>query len=283
VSGFNRHPWEGKNMANRRAVAELVGTFVLVLGGVGTAVIAGEVVGALGVAFAFGLALLAMAYAVGPISGCHINPAVTAGLLLSGKIRIDEAVRYWIAQVVGAVLAALVLFIVIKAREGGYDLSDEGFGANGYGDHSPGGFPLGAALLVEIVLTAILVFTVLSATDRIANAAFAGIPIGLVLTLIHLVGIPVTNTSVNPARSIGPAVFVGGWALGQLWLFIVAPLIGALAGTALYRFLFAGAVPVAPEESAVEADVPSGAATRAAAREAARERRPPAPEQRLDR
>jgi aquaporin Z len=238
-------------MATRRAVAELVGTFVLVFGGVGSAVIAGEAIGALGVAFAFGLSLLAMAYAIGPISGCHINPAVTAGLLLSKRMRMDEAIRYWIAQVLGAVLAALVLLIVIKARSGGYDLTDEGFGANGYGNHSPGGFPLGAALIVEIVLTFFLVFTVLAATDKIANAAFAGIPIGLVLTLIHLVGIPVTNTSVNPARSIGPALFVGDWALAQLWLFIIAPLIGAVLASLVHTYLFTGAAPVEPEQSAV--------------------------------
>lgn len=145
--------------------------------------------------------------------------------------------------------------IIVKARAGGYDLSDEGFGANGYGKHSPGGYPLGAALLVEVILTALLVFTVLVATDRIANAAFAGLPIGLVLTLIHLVGIPVTNTSVNPARSIGPALalFVGDWALGQLWLFIVAPLLGAIAGSALHKFLFDDARQIPAEESAVAA------------------------------
>jgi len=260
-------------MAMRRAVAELVGTFVLVLGGVGSAVIAGEVIGNLGVALAFGLALLAMAYAIGPISGCHINPAVTAGLLVSGKIKMDEAIRYWVAQVLGAVTAALVLFIVIKAREGGYDLSTEGFGANGYGAHSPGGFPLGAALIVETILTAVLVFTVLAATDRLAHPDFAGIPIGLVLTLIHLVGIPVTNLSVNPARSIGPAVFVGGWALGQLWLFIIAPLVGAALGSVFHRFLFTDAAPVEPEASAVAADTSTDAASRAAARESRRERR----------
>jgi aquaporin Z len=241
-------------MANRRAAAEFLGTFVLVFGGVGSAVIAGEAIGNLGVAFAFGLALLAMAYAIGPVSGCHINPAVTAGLLLSKKIAIDEAVRYWVAQVLGAIVAALALFVVIKARQGGYDLSDEGFGANGYGDHSPGGFPLGAALLVEVILTFFLVFTVLAATDRIANAAFAGIPIGLVLTLIHLVGIPVTNTSVNPARSIGPAIFVGDWALAQLWLFIVAPVVGALLASLVHRLLFTGTAPVEPEQSAVAAE-----------------------------
>jgi len=238
-------------MSQRRAVAEALGTFVLVFGGVGSAVIAGEAIGALGVAFAFGLSLLAMAYAIGPISGCHINPAVTLGLLHSRRITLDEAIRYWIAQVVGAILAALVLMIVVKAKTGGYDLSDKGFGANGYGGHSPNGYPVGAALIVEVVLTGLLVFTVLSATDRIASVAFAGIPIGLVLTLIHLVGIPVDNLSVNPARSIGPAVFVGGWALGQLWLFIVAPLVGAIAGSAIHRYLFAGSTPIDAEESAV--------------------------------
>ena len=236
--------------------------------------IAGEAIGNLGIAFAFGLSLLAMAYAIGPISGCHINPAVTAGLLLSKRMRMDEAIRYWIAQVLGAGLAALVLFIVIKARTGGYDLTEKGFGANGYGDHSPSGFPLGAALLVEIVLTFFLVFTVLAATDRIANAAFAGIPIGLVLTLIHLVGIPVTNTSVNPARSIGPAVFVGDWALTQLWLFIVAPLIGAVLASVVHSFLFTGAAPVEPELSAVAAETPGDATSRAAARRSRGRTRP---------
>jgi aquaporin Z len=260
-------------MANRRAVAEFVGTFVLVFGGVGAAVIAGDAIGNLGVAFAFGLSLLVMAYAIGPISGCHINPAVTAGLLLSRRMTADEAIRYWIAQVLGAIVAALVLMIVIKARAGGYDLSEEGFGANGYGDHSPTGFPVGAALLVEIVLTFFLVFTVLAATDRIANAAFAGIPIGLVLTMIHLVGIPVTNMSANPARSIGPAIFVGDWALTQLWLFIVAPIIGAVLASVVHGFLFTGAAPVEPEQSAVAAEPPGDAASRAAARASARGRR----------
>jgi aquaporin Z len=242
-------------MVGRRvAAAECVGTFVLVFGGVGTAVIAGKAVGALGVAFAFGLSLLAMAYAVGPISGCHINPAVTAGLVVARRITLQEAVRYWIGQVIGAVLAALALFIIIKARAGDYVLQDEGFGANGYGDHSPDGYPLGAVLLVEVLLSALLIFTVLSATDRLAEVAFAGIPIGLVLTLIHLVGIPVDNLSVNPARSLGPAVFVGGWALGQLWAFIVAPLVGGAVGAVVHQYLFAGARPVEPEASAVASD-----------------------------
>ena len=261
-------------MASRRPIAEFVGTFVLVFGGVGSAVIAGEAIGNLGVAFAFGLSLLAMAYAIGPVSGCHINPAVTAGLLLSKRMKMDEAIRYWIAQVLGAVVAALVLFIVIKARTGGYDLTEEGFGANGYGDHSPSGFPLGAALLVEIVLTFFLVFTVLAATDRIANTVFAGIPIGLVLTLIHLVGIPVTNTSVNPARSIGPAVFVGDWALTQLWLFIVAPLVGAVLASVVHSFLFTQAAPIESEQSAVAAETPDDATSRAAARRSSGRARP---------
>jgi aquaporin Z len=231
-----------------------VGTFVLVLGGVGAAVIAGDKIGNLGIAFAFGLSLLVMAYAIGPISGCHINPAVTLGLLVSRKIKTDEAIRYWIAQVLGAIVAAAVLLIIAKSREGGYDAGELGFGANGYGDHSPGGYALGGAFLAEAVLTAFLVFTVLAATNRIANVAFAGIPIGLVLTLIHLVCIPITNTSVNPARSIGPALFVGGWAISQLWMFIVAPLIGALIGAGVHMALFKDASPVEPEESAVASE-----------------------------
>lgn len=238
----------------KRAFAEAVGTFVLVFGGVGSAVIAGDEIGNLGVAFAFGLSLLAMAYAIGPISGCHINPAVTLGLLVSGRTETADAVRYWIAQLVGAIVAAGLLLAVVAGRSGGYDAGELGLGANGYGAHSPAGYPWGSAFVVEAVLTAVLVFTVLAATDRMANVAFAGIPIGLVLTLIHLVGIPVTNTSVNPARSVGPAIFQGGWALGQLWLFIVAPLVGALLGAGLHRVLFAGTVAIPADESAVAAE-----------------------------
>jgi aquaporin Z len=246
-------------MAVKRASAELVGTFVLVFCGVGTAVIAGKHVGNLGVAFAFGLSLLAMAYAIGPISGCHINPAVTLGLLTGGKIELGEALRYWVAQILGAIAAAGVLLLIVKGRPGGYDASVEGLGANGYGAHSPDGFHLGSAFAVEVILTGLLVFTVLAATDRIADVAFAGIPIGLVLTLIHLVSIPVTNTSVNPARSIGPAIFVGGWALEQLWLFIVAPLIGGLLGALVHRLLFSHSRQIDPGSSAVEADSAAGA------------------------
>lgn len=241
-------------MPIRRAAAECLGTFILVFGGVGAAVIAGDKIGNLGVALAFGLSLLAMAYAVGPISGCHINPAVTLGLLVSRRISTSEAVRFWVAQAIGAIAAAGVLLAIVAARKGGYDAGTDGLGANGYGDHSPDGYPWGAAFAAEAILTAVLVFTVLSATDRIASVAFAGIPIGLVLALIHLVGIPITNTSVNPARSIGPAIFVGGWALEQLWLFIVAPLVGAMLAALAHWWLFAPGQPVSPEESAVAAE-----------------------------
>jgi aquaporin Z len=248
-------------MSLRRAGAECLGTFVLVFMGVGAAVIAGDKIGNLGIAFAFGLALLAMAYAIGPVSGCHINPAVTLGLLVSRRIGVAEAARYWVAQLLGGVVAAGVLLAIAASRPGGYDAGVKGLGANGYGAHSPAGYPWGTAALAEAILTALLVFTVLAATDRIANVAFAGIPIGLVLTLIHLVGIPITNLSVNPARSIGPALFVGGWALAQLWLFIVAPLVGALLGAAVHRGLFGLGAVVPPEESAV---VSEGTAPKAA-------------------
>jgi len=211
----------------QRYLAEMVGTFVLVFGGCGSAVLAGDKIGFLGVSLAFGLALLAMVYTIGPISGCHINPAVTVGLLLSKKMEARYVVGSLVAQVVGAILAAGVLLLIAKGLPTGYDPAVGGFAANGYGEHSPMRYSMGAAFLVEVVLTAFLILTVLGATDITAPVGFAGLPIGLVLTLIHLVGIPVTNTSVNPARSIGPAIFVGGWALGQLWLFVLAPLIGA--------------------------------------------------------
>jgi aquaporin Z len=217
-----------------RYVAELVGTFVLVFGGCGSAVLAGDKIGFFGVSFAFGLSLLAMAYAIGPISGCHINPAVTVGLLFTKKTEPGQAVGYIVAQVVGAILAAAVLLLIAKGAAAGYDPAVGGFAANGYGEHSPGRYNLISAFIAEVVLTAFLVVTVLGATDLKAPVGFAGIPIGLVLVLIHLVGIPVTNTSVNPARSIGPAVFVGGWALGQLWLFVVAPVIGAALAAGVY-------------------------------------------------
>jgi aquaporin Z len=240
----------------RRYSAELVGTFVLVFGGVGSAVIAGDRIGALGVALAFGLSLLAMVYVIGPISGCHINPAVTLAAVLTRKLTPRLAVGYVVAQVLGAIVAAGVLLLVANGLPGGYDAAAMGLGANGYGDHSPGRYGLIAAFVVEVVLTAFLVLTVLGATDVAAPVGFAGLPIGLVLTLIHLVGIPVTNTSVNPARSIGPAVFVGGWALGQIWLFIVAPLIGAALGVVIYLAVRAPAkaISTAQAERALESE-----------------------------
>ena len=221
----------------RKYAAEGVGTFVLVFGGVGSAVLAGPRIGNLGVALAFGLALLAMVYAIGPISGCHINPAVTLGVLLARKIEARHAVVYVVAQVVGAIVAAGVLLIIAKGLPGGYNPAVTGFGANGYDAHSPAHYGVGAAFLAEVVLTFLLVFTVLGATDVHAPVGFAGLGIGLVLTLIHLVGIPIDNLSVNPARSIGPAIFVGGWALGQLWLFLVAPLVGGVIAAGAYQAL----------------------------------------------
>jgi aquaporin Z len=227
------------NESVRKWAAELIGTFVLVFGGVGSAVLAGDEIGFLGVSFAFGLALLAMAYAIGPVSGCHINPAVTLAMFLTRKTPPRDAVAYVVAQIVGAILAAAVLLVVAEGLDG-FSVGDSGFGANGYGDHSPEGYGALAAFVVEVVLTAFLVLTVLGATHPAAPIGFAGIPIGLVLTLIHLVSIPVTNTSVNPARSIGPAVFVGGWALGQLWLFILAPLLGSVLAVGLQEVVHLG-------------------------------------------
>jgi aquaporin Z len=216
-------------------IAEFVGTFVLVFASCGSAVLAGDKIGFLGVALAFGLSLLAMVYAIGPISGCHINPAVTVGILITRKMDAKYTAGYIVAQILGAIVASALLLLIVKGAPNGYDPAVAGFAANGYGDHSPGYYSLQSALLVEIVLTFFLVFTVLGATDIKAPVGFAGIAIGFVLTLIHLVGIPVTNTSVNPARSIGPAVFVGGWALSQLWLFIIAPLIGAVIAAVVYN------------------------------------------------
>jgi aquaporin Z len=238
-------------------MAELLGTFVLVFASCGSAVLAGDKIGFLGVSLAFGLSLLAMAYAIGPVSGCHINPAVTIGIVISKKMDAKYAPGYIIAQIVGAILAAALLLLVAKGVPAGYDPAVAGFAANGYGEHSPGHYNLLSALLVEIVLTFFLVFTVLGATDIKAPVGFAGLPIGLVLTLIHLVGIPVTNTSVNPARSIGPAIFVGGWALSQLWLFIVAPLIGAVIAAVIYMAIThkpSEVIPVSEAERALESE-----------------------------
>jgi len=217
--------------------AELFGTFVLVMGGVGAAVLGGSQIGNLGVALAFGLSLLAMVYTIGPISGCHVNPAVTFGALLSGRIRVKQAVIYMLAQIVGAIVAAAIVLFIASGGPNGYNAGAGGLAANGYGVRSPGHYSLLAAFAAEIVLSTIFVITVLGATDEKSPAGFAGLAIGLMLTLVHLVGIQVTNTSVNPARSIGPALLVGGWALHQIWLFIVAPLIGGAIAAAIYRGL----------------------------------------------
>jgi aquaporin Z len=236
-----------------RYLAEAIGTGVLVIGGCGSAVLAGDKIGFLGVSIAFGLSLLAMVYTIGPISGCHINPAVTVGLLVARKIEPRAAGCYVVAQIVGAIVGAAIVWLIASGAPGGYDPAVKGLAANGYDAHSPGGYGLVAALVAEVVLTAFLIFTVLGATDVKAPVGFAGLAIGLVLTLIHLVGIPVTNTSVNPARSIGPAVFVGGWALAQLWLFIVAPLVGAGLAAVLYHVIREQPAPVLTTREAEEA------------------------------
>jgi aquaporin Z len=224
----------------KRCGAEFFGTFWLVFGGCGSAVLAAAFpqlgIGFAGVALAFGLTLLTMCYAIGHISGCHINPAVSVGLWAGGRFPASELIPYIVAQVVGGIVASAILYVIASGKAG-FELS-AGFAANGYAEHSPGGYSLGACLLAEIVLTFFFLFVILGATDRRAPAGFAGIPIGLVLTLIHLIGIPVDNTSVNPARSTGPAIFVQGWALHQLWLFWVAPLIGAAIAGVVYSLLF---------------------------------------------
>jgi len=221
----------------KRYGAECVGTFWLVLGGCGSAVLAAAFpnigIGLLGVALAFGLTVLTMAYAIGHISGCHLNPAVSVGLWAGGRFPAKDLLPYIVAQVVGAVAAGGVLYLIASGKAG-FDVS-AGFAANGYGAHSPGGYSLTAALVCEVVMTGMFVLIILGATDRRAPQGFAPIAIGLGLTLIHLISIPVTNTSVNPARSTGVAVFVGGWATAQLWLFWVAPIAGALVGAAIYR------------------------------------------------
>jgi aquaporin Z len=224
----------------QRLGAEFFGTFWLVLGGCGSAVLAAafpEVgIGLLGVALAFGLTVLTMAYAVGHISGGHFNPAVTVGLWAGGRFPSREIAPYAVAQVLGAVVAAAVLYVVASGKAG-FDVVQSGFAANGYGAHSPGGYSMLAGLVAEVVLTAFFLVVILGSTDKRAPAGFAPIAIGLCLTLIHLVSIPVTNTSVNPARSTGQALFVGGWALAQLWLFWVAPIVGAVIGGSIHRWL----------------------------------------------
>ena len=223
----------------RRMGAEIMGTFWLVFGGCGSAVLAAAFpnvgIGLHGVSLAFGLTVLTMAYGIGHISGCHLNPAVTIGLVTARRFPSSEAVPYIIAQVVGAVIAGAIL-LAIASGKAGFDVT-AGFASNGYAEHSPGGYSLFACFLAEVVLTFMFLMVILGSTDRRAPAGFAPIAIGLALTLIHLISIPVTNTSVNPARSTGPALFVGGWAIGQLWLFWVAPILGAMLAGIVYPLL----------------------------------------------
>lgn len=225
----------------KRCAAELFGTFWLVFGGCGSAVLAAAFpelgIGFMGVALAFGLTLLTMCYAIGHISGCHINPAVTFGLVAGGRFPARDLIPYVAAQVLGAIAAAAVLYLIASGKAG-FDAS-AGFASNGYGEHSPGGYSLTAALTAEVVLTGFFLFIIMGATHRLAQSSLAGVAIGLSLTLIHLVGIPVTNTSVNPARSTGVALFQGSWALDQLWLFWLAPIVGGMIGGLAYRTLLA--------------------------------------------
>ncbi len=223
----------------KKYLAEFIGTFWLVLGGCGSAVLAAafpEVgIGLLGVSFAFGLTVLTMAYAIGHISGCHLNPAVSIGLCVAGRFSSKELFQYIVAQVLGGIAAAGVLYLIASGKDG-FSLSG-GFASNGFGEHSPGGYGMVAALVAEVVMTMMFLFVILGSTDKRAPQGFAPIAIGLCLTLIHLISIPVTNTSVNPARSTAVAVFVGDWAVSQLWLFWVAPIVGAVLGALVYTFI----------------------------------------------
>ena len=236
----------------KRATAEFIGTFWLVFGGCGAAVLDAAFpnlgIGFLGVAFAFGLTVLTMVFAIGHISGGHLNPAVSVGLVVGKRFPISDLLAYVIAQVAGAIAASAVLYVIASGKAG-FDVS-AGFASNGYGAHSPGGYSLVACLVAEVVLTFMFLMIILGATDRRAPAGFAAIPIGLGLTLIHLIGIPVTNTSVNPARSTGPALFVGGWALQQLWLFWLAPIVGAAIAGIVYPAVAGEPAPARPTAAA---------------------------------
>ena len=224
---------------SKRAFAEFLGTFWLTFGGCGSAVLAaafpGVGIGLLGVSFAFGLTVLTMAFAIGHISGCHLNPAVSFGLVAGGRFKASELLPYIVAQVIGAIAGAGVLYFIASGKAG-FDIAG-GLASNGYADHSPGGYSMAAGFVTEVLLTFVFLMIILGSTDDRAPKGFAPIAIGLGLTLIHLISIPVTNTSVNPARSTGPAIFVGGWALSQLWLFWVAPIIGAVLAGGVYRWL----------------------------------------------
>lgn len=219
----------------KKPIAEFVGTFTLVLFGCGAAVIAGPEVGFLGISFAFGLALIAMAYGIGPISGCHINPAVSLGVLIAGRMTVGDFIQYAIAQVLGGIAGAVVLYLIVSGKASGHDLTAFGLGQNGWGAGYLGEYAMASAFIFEVVATFLFLVVILGATQASAPGAMAGLAIGLTLVVIHIVGINVTGVSVNPARSIGPALLVGGQALGQLWLFIIAPMIGAALAGLLFR------------------------------------------------
>lgn len=221
----------------RKYIAELIGTFALVLFGCGSAVIAGNHVGFLGISLAFGLTLLTMVYAIGNISGCHINPAVTISMLVIRKIKAKDALVYIIMQCIGAIIGAAVLLAIAKGQPN-YDLAVSGLGQNGYGAKSPGGYSLVSCFIAEFVLTALFIFVILGSTSKSVPAGFAGIPIGISLVLIHIVGIPITGTSVNPARSLGPGLLAGSEAISQLWLFWVAPIIGGIIAAIIWYYIF---------------------------------------------
>ena len=221
----------------KKYTAEMIGTLALVLIGCGSAVIAGGQISYTGIAFAFGLTVLAMVYAIGSISGCHINPAITVAMLVAGKIKGKDAIFYIIFQCIGAIIGAGILWAIASGISD-FSLAKNGLGQNGFGEHSPAGYSLIACFIAEVVLTAIFLFSIFGSTHRDAPKGFAGLSIGFTLVLIHLVGIPITGTSVNPARSLGPAVFVGGDALAQLWLFIVAPIVGGIIAAIIWRYGF---------------------------------------------
>jgi aquaporin Z len=221
----------------QKYVAEFLGTFCLVLIGCGSAVIAGGHIGYAGIAFAFGLTVLAMVYAIGPISGCHINPAISVAMLIAGKMKGKDCLMYIIAQCLGAIVGAAILLAIASGLDG-YSRGHVGLGQNGFGDNSPAGYSLAACFLAEVVLTAIFLFVIFGSTSKNAPKGFAGVSIGFSLVLIHLVGIPITGTSVNPARSLGPALLVAGDAIKEVWLFIVAPILGAIVAALIWKLFF---------------------------------------------
>jgi aquaporin Z len=220
----------------KKYLAELVGTFILVLFGTGTAVVAGDKVGVVGIAFAFGFGLIAAAYGIGPISGCHINPAVSLGVFTAGRMSVKDLIGYWVGQFIGAILASWVVSVIATGLIGGYNIATSGLGQDGWGPGYQAGYGVSAAFVFEFVATLIFLITILGSTHKLAPPGFAGLAIGITLVVIHIFGIRITGVSVNPARSLGPAIFVGGQALSQVWLFFVAPFLGALIAGLLFRF-----------------------------------------------